>query len=84
MLVPMLHTYEQFNRIKARHDLWIRKYPHHPKARGIPFTGLSNPRPETAAIGENRRHLREELPFDPLKFLDWKPPFENSRVNCVD
>ena len=84
MLVPMGHADEQSNRIKARHDLWIRNCLNHPKAHGIPFTGLSHPRPETAAIGEKLRHLRDELPFDPLEFLDWMPPFENSRDNCID
>ena len=84
MLVPMLHTYSQFDRMRARHDLWNEKYPHRPKARGMPLTGLTNARPETLAIAEKLEALREHLPFDPLEFLDWEPPFENHRVDTFD
>ena len=72
MLIPELHTYSQFDRIRARHELWNEKYPHRAKARGIPFTGLSNARPETLAIQQNLEDLREDLPFDPLEFMDWE------------
>jgi hypothetical protein len=37
----MLHTYSQFDRVRARHYLWNQKCPNRAKARGIPFTGLS-------------------------------------------
>jgi arylsulfatase len=84
MLVPMLHTYSQFDRIRARHDLWKEKYPNRKKARGIPFTGLSNPRPETVAIGEDLIELRDQLPFDPLEFMEWEPPGGLHKVNVID
>ena len=84
MLVPMVHTYSQFDRIRARHDLWNQKYPHRKKARGIPFTGLTNARPETLAIGEKLEALRDQLPFDPFEFMDWEPPFDAGQVNAVD
>jgi arylsulfatase A-like enzyme len=84
MLVPMVHTYSQFDRIRARHELWIDKYPHRPKARGIPFTGLANARPETRAIGEKLESLREHLPFDPFEFMNWEPPFGGQQANVVD
>jgi arylsulfatase A-like enzyme len=84
ILVPMVHTYSAFDRMRARHDLWIEKYPHRAKARGVSFTGLSNPRPETAAIGPNLEALRADFPFDPLEFLDWDPPFDDLKLDGVD
>ena len=52
MLIPMIHTQGQFNRMRARHELMKRKYPDKKKAYGIPYTGLSNARPETKAIAD--------------------------------
>jgi arylsulfatase len=80
----MIHTYAQFDRIRARHELWIDKYPNRPKARGIPLTGLSNARPETLAIGEKLEALREHLPFDPFEFMDWEPPWGGHQPNVID
>jgi arylsulfatase A-like enzyme len=84
LLVPMVHTYSQFDRIRARHELWIEKYPNRAKARGIPFTGLSNARPETTVIGERLEALRKDLPFDPFEFMDWEPPAGSQPMNVVD
>jgi hypothetical protein len=58
MLIPALHMYSQFDRIRARHELWTEKYPHQKKARGVPLTGLTNARPETVAIVDRRAALR--------------------------
>ena len=84
MLVPALHMYSQFDRMRARHELWMEKYPNRKKARGMPLTGLENARPETIAIGEKLEALRAELPFDPLEFMDWEPPADRSKINAVD
>ena len=70
--------------IKARHDLWKQRYPDRKKAKGIPFTGLSNARPETLAIAEHLEALREQLPFDPFEFMEWEPPRGIQKVNMVD
>jgi len=51
-MVPLIHTQGQFNRMLARHELFKKKYPDVDNAHGIPYTGLSNARPETKAIGE--------------------------------
>ena len=70
-----------------RHMTWKEKYPDKPKARGIPFTGIENARPETIAIGGNFEELRAELPFDPLDFIKFNMPDEirvTSRVDAVD
>jgi hypothetical protein len=57
-----------------RHTLWKEKYPDKPKARGIPFTGIENARPETKAIAASFEVLREEFPFDPLEFIQFSLP----------
>ena len=69
-LVPMIHTQGQFNRILARHMLFKKKYPDAQNGRGVPYTGLSNARPETRAIGDRVRRLVREMPFDVEEYLE--------------
>jgi arylsulfatase len=86
-LVPLIWQSGQWDRMLARHELWKEKYPNRPKARGIPFTGIENARPETRAIGERFERLREQLPFDPLEFLQFNMPESmqvTQRVDAVD
>jgi arylsulfatase len=86
-LVPLIWQSGQWDRMLARHELWKEKYPNRPKARGIPFTGIENARPETKAIGERFERLREQLPFDPLEFLQFSMPESmkvTQRVDAVD
>jgi hypothetical protein len=64
----------------ARHELWKEQYPNRPKARGIPFTGIENARPETTEIAESFERLREQLPFDPLEFITFSMP-DNMRLS---
>ena len=69
------------------HMLWKEKYPDKPKARGIPFTGIENARPETIAIGEKFEQLRAEFPFDPLEFIQFSLPDKlkvTPRVDAVE
>ena len=73
-LIPLIWQSGQWDRMLARHELWKEKYPNRPKARGIPFTGIDNARPETLAINERFERLRENLPFDPLEFLRFSMP----------
>ena len=74
MLVPMIHTQGQFNRMRARHELMKKRYPDKDKAHGIPYTGLANARPETRAIGEQMRSTIEKLPFDVREYLELEIP----------
>jgi arylsulfatase len=86
-LVPLIWTSGGFDKMLARHHLWKKKYPDKEKARGIPFTGIDNARPETKAIGDNLEQLREELPFDPLEFIEFNVPDElrvTGKTNTVD
>jgi len=38
--------------------------------KGIPYTGLSNARPETKAIGERVKAYMENMPFDIEEYLE--------------
>jgi len=77
-LVPLIHTQGQFNRMRARHELFKRKYPDMPCGHGIPYTGLSNARPETKAIGERIRRELENMPFDVKEYLEFDVPGSDS------
>ena len=73
-LVPLIHTQGQFNRMVARHQLFKKKYPDKDNAKGIPYTGLSNARPETKEIGERVRRYMEKMPFDLKEYLEHDIP----------
>ena len=77
-LTPMIHTQGQWNRMRARHELMKKKYPDVENAKGIPYTGLSNARPETKAIGERVERLIDQLPFDADEYLDFHVPGSDS------
>ena len=49
-----------------------------PNGRGIPYTGLSNARPETKAIGERVKRYIESMPFDVKEFLEHEIPGSDS------
>jgi len=77
-LVPLIHTQGQFNQIRARHELMKRKYPDVPNAKGIPYTGLSNARPETLAIAERVKAAVDAMPFDVREYLEFEVPGSDS------
>jgi arylsulfatase len=74
MLVPLIHTQGQFNRMRARHELMKKRYPDKKKAYGIPYTGLSNARPETKAIGDDMKRNIQSLPFDVKEYIEFEIP----------
>ena len=75
MLVNMLHVNESFKRMRARHELWKKKYPHASRAHGPAFTGLANARPETKALANPPVDLKK-LPFDPLEYIEHELPYD--------
>jgi arylsulfatase len=86
-LASLIYQSGQWDRMLIRHTLWKEKYPDKQKARGIPFTGIENARPETKAIGETFEQLREEFPFDPLDFIKFNMPDAlrvTQKVDAVD
>ena len=74
MLIPLIHTQGQFNRMRVRHELMKNKYPDKKKAYGIPYTGLSNARPETRAIFDEVKRYLENMPFDMQEYIEFEIP----------
>jgi len=68
-MLPGFTTKPMFDIMVERHNLGTRKYPHNPHVRGLPLTGLENPRPAVKRAGEFRINA-EDLPFDPAEFLE--------------
>jgi len=81
MLVPLIHTQGQFDRMRARHELMKKKYPDVQNGRGIPLTGLSNARPETKAIGDMVRKNIKAMPFDVREYLEVDMPWDDSDMD---
>ena len=77
IVVGGFHFKEPFMRMRSRHEIWIEKYPHREEVRGPAFTGISNARPETRALS-NPPVEWDDLPFDPLEFIDHELPFDPS------
>jgi arylsulfatase len=73
-LVPLIHTQGQFNHMRARHELFKKKYPDVDNAKGIPYTGLSNARPETKAIEDRIKAVADSMPFDLEEYLEFDIP----------
>ena len=69
LLIQMLHFSEPFNRMRALHELWKKKYPDQLPGYGPAFTGLSNARPETLALSKPPVDMKK-LPFDPLEVIE--------------
>ena len=62
-MLEMFPTKGMFSTMKARHEIWIEKYPNVDEAKGLPFTGVANARPETIAASKPR-FSNEQVPFD--------------------
>ncbi len=68
IVVGGFHFKEPFKRMRARHELWKKRYPDRHHKRGPAYTGISNARPETIALSKPPVDF-ENLPFDPLEFI---------------
>ena len=67
-MLPMFPTKGMFNIMRARHELWIKKFPNNEEARDYPFKGISNARPETVRDTKPRVDPKD-LPWDPMEIL---------------
>ena len=67
-MLPMFPTKGMFNIMRARHELWIKKFPNNEEARDYPFKGISNARPETIRDTKPRVDPKD-LPWDPMEIL---------------
>jgi arylsulfatase len=71
-LIPMLPAKAMFDLMRARHELWMAKYPNTPEARDYPLQGIANARPETQTAGQPRVDP-SKLPFDPREVIKKVP-----------
>lgn len=69
-LVPLIHFSGQFNAMKERHELFKEAYPDQSSAHGIPYTGLSNARPETLEIEKRIKREKDAMPSSVKKYMD--------------
>jgi arylsulfatase len=77
MLVNLIHLKSPFNRMRLRHELWMKKYPNVEEKHGIPWTGIDNATPEVQALSRPYVDMKK-LPFDPLEYIEHldELPFE--------
>ena len=79
-MLSMFPTKGLFSAVKARHDIWKEKYPDSKEARGLPFTGIANARPETIR-GSKPRFTKKQVPFDVEKVMLRSHEYENFEAN---
>ena len=79
-MLPMFPTKGMFNAMKARHEIWKKKYPDTEEARGMPFTGIENARPETIQASKPRFN-KNEVPFDVEEVMRNSREYENFEAN---
>jgi arylsulfatase len=79
-MLPGFTTKTMFDIMVARHNLWERKFPNSKHVRGMPLTGLENPRPAVQKASQFRIDPKD-LPFDPMEFLNYDLPYDPSMEN---
>ena len=80
IMIQMFPAKGMFNVMKARHQLFMEKYPNTPEQRDWPLTGITDARPETVAAGRPRVDF-SKLPFDPMEFIDKLPEWEGTEFD---
>jgi len=75
MVVAAFHMKEPFKRMRARHEIWVEKYPNREQKHGMAYTGISNARPETKAIITPPADLIDNLPFDINEYIEYYEKF---------
>ena len=56
--------------MRERHELFKIAYPDQDKAHGIPYTGLSNARPETLEIVKRLKREKATMPNSAQKHMN--------------
>lgn len=74
-MLPGFTAKTMFDVMRARHELMTRKYPNTKHPRGMPLTGLENPRPAVKKASEFR-FKEGDLPFEPKEFLEYELPYD--------
>ena len=68
-MLPGFPLKGMFSAMKARHKIWIEEYPNTPPVRGLPYTGITDARPEVIEASKPR-FKNEDVPFDVEKVLE--------------
>lgn len=76
----MFPTKGIFISMKARHEVWKEQYPDTEEARGLPFTGIENARPETIKASRPRFN-KNKVPFNVEKVMEKSKKRENFETN---
>ena len=79
-MLPMFPTKGMFLTMKARHELWMEKYPNVDEAKGHPLTGIANARPETIKASQ-ARFKKGDVPFDVEEVMKRSREYENFEAN---
>jgi len=79
-MLPMFPTKGMFNTMKARHEIWMEKYPNVDEAKGFPLTGIANARPETIKAS-TARFKKSEIPFDIEEVMKRTREYEKFEAN---
>ncbi len=79
-MLPLFPTKGMFTAMRARHEVWMEKFPNKSEARGFPFTGIANARPETIAASKPR-FTNEQVPFDVEAVMKKSREYENFEAN---
>ncbi|NRB41423.1 MAG: sulfatase-like hydrolase/transferase [Pseudomonadales bacterium] len=69
-MIPMIHFQGQFTAMRERHEAFKKKYPDVENAHGIPYTGLSNARPETLDIAKRLEREKAAMPKSVRKYIN--------------
>ena len=80
MMLPMFPTKGMFTTMKARHELWMEKYPNAKEAEGLPFTGIANARPETIKASQPR-FTKDQVPFDVEEVMKRSSKYQEFEAN---
>jgi arylsulfatase len=75
-MLPGFTTKGMFNAMRARHEILIEKYPHNEEARGLPFTGVENARPETIEASKPRVN-QKDVPYNVEKAIKRSKDYGN-------
>lgn len=68
-LIPLIHFQGQFNAMRERHELMKKAYPDVENASGVPYTGLTNARPETLEIAKRLKREKAAMPESVRKYM---------------
>lgn len=68
-MIPMIHFQGQFTAMRERHEMFKKKYPDVENGRGIPYTGLTNARPETLDIVKRLEREKAAMPKSVQEYI---------------